>query len=202
MAAAPAAVAVIISIAVIVTVLTRPIYYFDIEKLDIPQKSGISAEACRLNYDTLIDYNLPGGESELVFPTLPMSEEGRIHFAEVKDIFSAMQFIAAAGIILIALWVWRWRHHTLWIKYTVILTIVAAGVAGLAMTIDWEWAFETMHKIFFDNDYWLFDPHTDPVITILPEEFFMHCGIFIVVLISIETFGLGIIYRRMNTCRN
>lgn len=38
MAAAPAAVAVIISIAVIVTVLTRPIYYFDIEKLDIPQK--------------------------------------------------------------------------------------------------------------------------------------------------------------------
>lgn len=90
----------------------------------------------------------------------------------------------------------------MWIKYTVILTIIAAGVAGLAMTIDWEWAFETMHKIFFDNDYWLFDPHTDPVITILPEEFFMHCGIFIVVLISIETFGLGMIYRRMNTCRN
>ena len=29
----------------------------------------------------------------------------------------------------------------------------------------------------FDNDYWLFNSKTDPVIKILPDEFFMHCGI-------------------------
>lgn len=79
---------VVISLAVTITVLARPLYYFDIENLDIPQASGYSSEACKLNYDTLIDYNLLGGDEELFFPTLRMSEEGKIHFEEVKRILS------------------------------------------------------------------------------------------------------------------
>ena len=39
------------------------------------------------------------------------------------------------------------------------------------------------HKLFFDNDDWIFNPRTDPVIKILPDEFFMHCAIAIIAIV-------------------
>ena len=39
------------------------------------------------------------------------------------------------------------------------------------------------HRIFFRNDYWLFDSRTDPVILILPDAYFLHCALLILLLI-------------------
>ena len=193
---------VIICISVTITVLARPLYYFDIEYLEIPWRSGISAEACRLNYDTLIDYNLLGGDEELVFPTLKMSETGRIHFEEVKEIFINMQLVSIAGIVALigfTLYIKKKGPQNsilLWMRYTFPVTMIVALAVGLAMAIDWQWAFTTMHKIFFDNDYWIFNAYTDPVIKILPEEFFFHCGILIVILTMAQIAILRVVYRR------
>lgn len=194
---------VIICISVTITVLARPLYYFDIEYLEIPWRSGISAEACRLNYDTLIDYNLLGGDEELVFPTLKMSETGRIHFEEVKEIFINMQLVSIAGIVALigfTLYIKKKGPQNsilLWMRYTFPVTMIVALAVGLAMAIDWQWAFTTMHEIFFDNDYWIFNAYTDPVIKILPEEFFFHCGILIVILTMAQIAILRVVYRRL-----
>ena len=124
-----------------------------------------------------------------------MSEQGEIHFAEVKEIFITMQVISIAGIILFAGFMLYRKLHgvpregTLWMRFTGIVLLSAVVLIGLAMTIDWQWSFEFMHKVFFDNDYWLFDPKYDPVITILPDRFFLHCGILIV-LISVTQSAL------------
>lgn len=193
---------VIICISVTITVLARPLYYFDIEYLEIPWRSGISAEACRLNYDTLIDYNLLGGDEELVFPTLKMSETGRIHFEEVKEIFINMQLVSIAGIVALigfTLYIKKKGPQNsilLWMRYTFPVTMIVALAVGLAMAIDWQWAFTTMHEIFFDNYYWIFNAYTDPVIKILPEEFFFHCGILIVILSMAQIAILRVVYRR------
>ncbi len=219
----------VICIAVTVTVLARPLYYFDIEHLNIAQNSGYSAEACKLNYDVLIDYNLLGGEDELILPTLTMSEQGRIHFEEVKDIFVTMQIISLVGIaalVAVVIWfVWHTKKfrefacgdttvntatksrcsgrcieekHILWMKYTGYVCRAVAVIVCLTMLIDWQWAFTMMHNIFFDNDYWLFNPYTDPVIRILPDEFFFHCGILIILLVIIQVVGLRIAYNRLS----
>jgi integral membrane protein (TIGR01906 family) len=37
----------------------------------------------------------------------------------------------------------------------------------------------------FRNDYWIFDEATDPVIMILPDAFFLHCAVMIILLILI-----------------
>ncbi|MBR6528857.1 MAG: TIGR01906 family membrane protein [Firmicutes bacterium] len=205
------AMVIIICISVTITVLARPLYYFDIEYLDIPAKSGISAEACKLNYDTLIDYNLLGGPEELVFPTLWMSETGRIHFEEVKDIFIDMQTISVFGVaclVFFAIYVKckgvlnnslasDSKDMFLWMKYTFPVTAIVAATVGFAMAIDWQWAFTTMHEIFFDNDYWIFNSYTDPVIKILPEEFFFHCGLLIVTLTIAQIAILRVVYGRL-----
>ena len=194
-AAALIAAVCVICISVTAVVLARPLYYWDTDNLQIPETSGYSKEICIENYDALIDYNLIGGSEKLVFPSFSMSEQGEIHFAEVKEIFITMQVISIAGIILFAGFMLYRKLHgvpregTLWMRFTGIVLLSAVVLIGLAMTIDWQWSFEFMHKVFFDNDYWLFDPKYDPVITILPDRFFLHCGILIV-LISVTQSAL------------
>lgn len=203
-AAALIAAVCVICISVTAVVLARPLYYWDTDNLQIPETSGYSKEICIENYDALIDYNLIGGSEKLVFPSFGMSEQGEIHFAEVKEIFITMQVISIAGIILFAGFMLYRKLHgvpregTLWMRFTGIVLLSAVVLIGLAMTIDWQWSFEFMHKVFFDNDYWLFDPKYDPVITILPDRFFLHCGILIVLISVTQSALLEWGYRRMN----
>ena len=44
----------------------------------------------------------------------------------------------------------------------------------LPIVVNFEGSFVLFHKTMFNNDYWIFDPNLDPVINILPEEFFFH----------------------------
>ena len=65
----------IFSMAIVFTLHFRPLYYFDIDHLDIPAKSGYSEEVIRRNYDELIDYNSISGPSRLTFSDFMMSED-------------------------------------------------------------------------------------------------------------------------------
>lgn len=204
-AAAVFAAAAVVCIAVSATVMFRPLYYFDIGHLGIAESSGLSEDVIKLNYDALIDYNLLGGPDELVFPTMRMSEQGRIHFEEVKDIFISMQLISIGAIILLLLWtvlklkgrkvLFRWTGYTGKVALTAVLFVAAA------VLIDWNWAFTAMHRVFFRNDYWIFNSETDPVINILPEGFFLHCGAMIIVISLIQIAILQLVYRRLKNER-
>lgn len=81
----------ILSASVVFTLNFRPLYYMDIHHYKLPENTGYPEEEIRQNYDALIDYNSFFYRGELEFPTLPMSEEGRIHFVEVKRIFVFIQ---------------------------------------------------------------------------------------------------------------
>jgi len=45
------------------------------------------------------------------------------------------------------------------------------------MAVDFNDFFIDFHKILFRNNDWLFDPSLDPIITALPDTFFLHCFI-------------------------
>ncbi|MEA4934597.1 MAG: TIGR01906 family membrane protein, partial [Lawsonibacter sp.] len=58
--------------------------------------------------------------------------------------------------------------------------LVAGGLAAL----DFDRAFILFHALFFHGkDNWMFDWRQDPVILILPEEFFQNCAILILALL-------------------
>lgn len=185
----------ILSFSVAFTLGFRPLYYMDIELLKIEERSGIPKEEIKQNYDVLIDYNSMFTDEELEFPTLAMSETGKIHFEEVKVIFVMFQKMALVtavlGLALILLQ--RRGGRKRYLKYTGMLTVLIPAVLGAAMAVNWDKAFVIFHKIAFDNDYWIFDAKTDPVITILPDTFFLHCAAMILGLViagSILCFAL------------
>jgi integral membrane protein (TIGR01906 family) len=93
----------IISAAVVVTLNFKTLYYFDIDFLNIPAYSGYSRETIIENYDALIRYNSLFGPKTLEFPSLAMSESGRIYFEEVKVVFNFFEITAMVSGILSAL---------------------------------------------------------------------------------------------------
>lgn len=188
----------IISLSVFITLNFRQLYYWDIDHLKISETTGYSKEEIKSNYDELIDYNVLPGKKELVFPTLPMSEPGRIHFVEVKRIFMAFEWIGMGALILgvAGTILMRKKKEYGYLKITAIITIVIPVVLGAIVALNWETAFVAFHHIFFNNDYWIFDPVKDPVITILPDTFFLHCAIMILGGVVIGAGICGVLYGR------
>jgi len=187
-----------ISIAVVITVNFRPLYYMDIKLLDIEASSGLDKATIRENYDALIDYSSPFFRGALRFPSLDASESGLQHFAEVKDIFTGFYVIAAICLIAgIAIIICKSRIKDYsYLLVSAIMAIVLPLLLALFIAIDFDTAFVIFHKIFFRNDYWLFDPVTDPVITILPAEFFMHCAIMIILIVVLFSLLFILLYLR------
>ncbi len=174
----------IISTAVTLTLIFKPLYYHDVKKLQLAEKTGYSEKEILANYDALIRYNVSPFEKELQLPTLEMSEEGRIHFEEVKVIFQLFLklFLMTALLTAVITAVKTKEGRYGYLKLAGILTIIVPGICGILVAANWERAFILFHEIAFANDYWLFDPVTDPVILILPDAFFMHCAVMILLL--------------------
>lgn len=131
------------------------------------------------NYKRTIYYVQNPFIKELKFISVPMSEFGRIHFFEVKRIFIALYIFSIIFIVAMVIKVLMNRNNNLGEKIirsfnssvnimTFIFIFISAGAS-----IDFSKAFIIFHKIFFRNNYWIFDPDIDPIINALPEELFM-----------------------------
>lgn len=182
----------------------RQIYYFDIDFLKLEEETGLDGRIIRENYDILIDYNLAVKQVEkLQFPSFPMSDTGRIHFEEVRRIFFVIQYAGAVCLLLSAGgFAWKiYRRDFECLKLTALFSVVVPLTAGIAIAACWEKVFVIFHELVFQNDYWIFDPVTDPVINILPDAFFFHCAAAILLFILIGSAACGILYRMLTQIR-
>lgn len=176
------------------TIGFKELYYFDIGYLGITSQIGLSEEEIKLNYDYIIDYNFSKEDSEFNMPTIKSSPEGKIHFEEVRDIFRNVNnfFILCMIFSIIGLVINIKNKNFEFLKTTSMSIITIPLVLSLPLLIDFNKSFIIFHKLLFNNDYWIFDPNLDPVIKMLPEEFFFHSGIMIlglIILLSAISYG-------------
>ena len=189
----------VIGSSVIITMNIKSIYYNDIDKLNIESMSGLSREEIIENYDYLIDYNLSWNAEEFELPSLPSSPNGKIHFEEVRDIFQGVKILTIiSGIIsIIGGVIYIKKREFKFLRNASILIVMMPVLLAIPIAIDFNACFIMFHKIMFSNDYWIFNPRIDPVINMLPETFFMHMGISILLIMLIVSVILQLIYRRM-----
>lgn len=186
-----------ISFATVFTVFFKPLYYFDIKYLNISYKS-LDVETIKKNYDILIQYQSMFYHNELNFPNFIMSQAGKIHFEEVKRIFVWLQILCIVLPIITIPMIYKNIKDKEYdfLKLTSLFSIGIPSIIALIASADFDNAFVLFHKIVFRNDYWIFDYRTDPIINILPESFFMHCFMLIVVIVIIFSIICYIIYRK------
>ncbi|WP_297290015.1 TIGR01906 family membrane protein [uncultured Flavonifractor sp.] len=179
-----------LSFSIAVPILFRPFYYFQINALELPERTGWSEEIIREAYDDVLDFCVlgePFGTGQLAW-----SESGRSHFADVRELFIldfwALGISAVLCGFLLVLRLWKkWVFRPLLGHGPGFWAGTIAGgcvliVAGLA-ALDFDRAFVIFHAIFFPGkDNWIFDPTTDQIIQVMPEEFFCNCAILIGVI--------------------
>lgn len=202
-------IAFFLSIALITTALKftlnfKTLYYFDISFLKITEETKFSREEIIKNYDVLIEYLNPSFDGELKLPTFPMSPEAKQHFVEVKDIFVRLNYLMYISLAIGGIGVINYliKKNMKVFKWTSIFLLILPIVLTIPFSLNFDATFTVFHKIFFRNDYWLFDPNTDPIITVLPQSFFMHAAILILAIITIESLLSLYLYKRLHRKSN
>lgn len=175
-----------------VPLLVRPFYWLHIAPLKLEARSGLTAAQIRQAYDQVMDYCL-GLRGEFSAGVLPFSASGADHFADVRVLFIldlAVLALSAAGLVLLAVYC-RYKSvqlHRFWGRGPAFWGCVGLGAAfaliGALAATDFDRAFAVFHSLFFPGkDNWIFYPAEDPVILILPQEFFRNCALLILAVL-------------------
>ena len=189
----------VLSGSIAVPLLVRPFHDLHIGPMGLEAASGLTRQQIREAYGQMMDYCL-GLRSDFAVGVLPFSESGASHFADVRVLFllDLAVLIGSAAVLLFL--GWQRRHkavefHRFGGHGPAFWGCVGLGAAfvligGLA-ALDFDRFFTLFHAVFFPGkDNWLFYPHLDPVILILPQEFFRNCAILILAVLLITCTAL------------
>ncbi len=199
---------IIISVSANLVLNFNFIYKRDIKTLKLNQQTSLTEEQIYNNYKAVVDYIGDKNIKELKFPDLPMSSEGKIHFEDVKALFQKLRMaILPALLIYVSLFfAYKKREKWTFFRDSALSLLIFPPLLAAAFAINFDYCFTLFHKLAFTNDYWLFDPVKDPIINLLPQEFFMHCALLILAVIILCAILLLIIqriyYKKLNLNRN
>jgi integral membrane protein (TIGR01906 family) len=124
----------------------------------------------------------------------PVSSSGALHFYEVKKLFLLNYGLLLVTVVPSILYIRQlMKQQCLWkLIQPFRIAVVVPIVIAFLMAVNFDRFFVMFHGVFFNNDAWIFNPATDPIINVLPETFFLHC--FILFFILLEIFYLLPIY--------
>ena len=158
--------------------LTWLFYPLEISWLHLENKVYLKSTTIQYNFNILMNYLTNPFQQKLSMPDFHSSAAGLHHFQTVKYLFHLVQLVFLATLPVVYLFVKHIiKKGYLSVFSKVILSIVWLPiiVGAIAFGIGFDAFFTLFHKILFVGDNtWLFDPVKDPVIWILPEEFFRH----------------------------
>ena len=183
----------IIALSVTLTIfLAVPLFFGEIFWYQLTDLVQMTAGKIGHNFLILMNYLINPLETKLSMPDFPSSASGLHHFAEVKNLFMLVFFLT---IVLIP-FIIRFMKENLSLVFhnalrVVMLFPLAIGV--IAWLIGFDQFFVAFHEVLFRDNSWLFDPATDPIISVLPEQFFMHSFLIFLLIYELIFF---VIYRR------
>lgn len=184
----------LLTMAITLTINARWLYQLDIRHLGLLDYTTLSEKELLHNFDQLMRYlNLPWVET-LKMTDFPVSVNGALHFYEVKRLFLVNYGVLLVTVIPSIVYV---RHlnkqQRLWTMIQPFrIAVVVPIVIAFLMAVNFDRFFVLFHGVFFNNDAWIFNPATDPIINVLPETFFLHS--FILFFVLLEIFYLLPIY--------
>ncbi|TCD46468.1 TIGR01906 family membrane protein [Streptococcus sp. X16XC17] len=172
----------VLAFAILATIYLAWVFYpLEIKWLGLENIVYMKAADISYNFNTLMHYLTNPFQQVLSMPNFSSSDAGLHHFHQVKILFHLAQVIflltLPALILFIKNVILKGYGHLFQRKF-VIAAILPIVIGFLAFLIGFDTFFVLFHKLLFPGDStWLFDPNQDPVIYILPQDFFMHCFI-------------------------
>jgi integral membrane protein (TIGR01906 family) len=126
-----------------------------------------------------------------------LNDRERQHMRDVRGVFAGFYVVAIGGTLMLAgafaLARGREARARLWRRLArsgtaiVVVTIVAGGLGVLFF----DAAFEAFHELFFPPGSFLFDPRTDRLVQLFPDQFWSETT----VAVGVAIVGLGLALR-------
>lgn len=178
----------IITLAIALTIWAIPLFKFSLHQLNVPERVGMSFERIVENYRILLHYLHSPWINQLSLPDFPVSASGAFHFYEVKLLFYLNYVLLFLSTISSYFYLRKLKEiQGFWrLRRIFKIAIVIPFLLIFVLAIDFDWLFVKFHEITFNNDAWLFNPTTDPIINVLTQEFFMYSFALFFLLIEIS----------------
>ncbi|MFC6275850.1 TIGR01906 family membrane protein [Levilactobacillus tangyuanensis] len=188
----------IVTLAIFLTINAFWLYRLDLTWLNVPRSVNMSVGMIMHNYHQMLAYLELPWVTDLKMTNFPTSYTGMIHFADVKRLFLVNNVVLLLSVGP-AWWYLRQvrqrAEHWRLLRPMQVAAVVPV-LLGVMMAVNFDQFFITFHKVLFRNNDWLFDPRLDPIITVLPDTFFLHCFLLAFLLFEIGVGGLYWFARR------
>ncbi len=198
----------IITFGIGLPIYCRFFYYWQIEALGIPQRTGYDYATIKTAYDEMLNFLTLG--SEFGTGVFNYTASGKAHFEDCRVLFNINIIVFSISLVTtVTLLILNWKKvielkrpfgmHVAFISATSIFIFFALLIGLVA--IDFDKAFEIFHKIFFPGkDNWQFS-YKDEIIKALPQQFFLNCAILIgsaIVVTSLTIIVFQFVKRKLN----
>ncbi|MBG9982214.1 TIGR01906 family membrane protein [Aerococcaceae bacterium DSM 111020] len=187
------------SISITITTLASiPVYYLYSQLFNLGESVGLTHQQLQVSYQSIVQYLLHPFTEILTIPYFSSSAQGLQHFQDVKLLIQLNALISVLACVGLP---WIVRQLKVAREYLFVQAgfyfLYSVPLLFLFMIfVNFERIFILFHEIVFTNDYWLFDPIYDPIITVLPESFFMLLFIIVILLYELFVFIISQWYQR------
>ena len=182
-----AATALVILGATVAPFLTPAFVRFEQDRTGVGNLTGFdSGELDVVTGSLLGDLVLWRGDFRVAIDGVPvLSDRERGHMLDVRGVFAGFFAMALAGAAILAFAFARargteartaaWRSIAGGARALAVIIVVAGAFVLLAF----DAAFEVFHRLFFSAGSYTFDPHTDRLVQLFPEQFWSETAVIV-----------------------
>lgn len=176
----------------IVPFLTRPWMSFAQARAQATLLTGWPEADVRSATDSIVgDLIFFGGFDGSVNGAPILTERERSHMRDVRNVFAGFYVVAIVAAAWLVLAVRRWGAAA-WaaIRRGAIGLGVGLVVAGVVLAFAFDAAFAIFHTLFFASGSWTFDPATDRLVQLFPDQFWFETTAAVGVLALVIALGV------------
>jgi integral membrane protein (TIGR01906 family) len=124
----------------------------------------------------------------------------RSHMMDVRTVLTSLGLVAlAATVLLTGLMVASRGRRWFWRAVGTGASVLVGGVivVGVAFTLFFDQAFELFHEVFFPPGTYMFDPRTDRLVQLFPDQFWSETSVAIALAVLLLAFLVVLEARRL-----
>ena len=199
--------AVVAIVGVAVTLFFNPLWIaFEQDRTGVPAITGYTPDAVRAVTGSILADLFVGPPEFAVAvdgqPVLDAAERG--HMVDVRNVLLPVTILFAASIVLLAVLLATSRRRTwLWrgIAWGSGVLALAGVVVGIAVVFFFDAAFLLFHRVFFPQGNFSFDPRTQRLTQLFPDQFWTETSIAIAVVGLLTAAAVSLVARRQSALR-
>lgn len=180
--------------ATFITINSSWIYLVNIFWLKLNIKYQVSETILMKNFYKMIIFIQNPFSNKLSLQKYNLSDNALLHFQNVKSLVVVNNVVLLfTSIILVVLLCNVNFRRNIWRLMEFIKTSwVIIGICFLMVIADFNDIFIYFHEILFRNKDWVFNPKIDPIINVLPDQYFFLCFAvwFLIVIVILGLFYL------------